>query len=213
MMRRENPTRWDDCLLEGLPEDLLHWFACDCAQRALLREKSEDRIPDPRSWDAIETKRLWLMKRASREVLHQAYEDAQEAARAHCGSTEPKIRGFRKLSGRDDLANWGSRPPWQEVTDRVSNKNHLARNAAWAAAWAAKPTSDAARISAWEAAMATESVGDTIIPEREWQFDHLWYLKEVWQVCGERSMYLLYDGVCPIEKSSMRRATPTYEYA
>lgn len=195
-------TKWDDSLLEGHPGDLLHWFACDCAQRALLRERSEGRVPDERSWEAVETKRMWLMGRASDQELYDAYQAAKDAASEWGGSSEPKIRGFQLAPGAQSLANWGNSPPWQTVTSRVSDKSHLARNAAWSAAWAAKPTTEAARISACEAAMATESVGDTIVPERDWQLDHLYYLIEVWSACGERSMFLLYDGNCPIEKPS-----------
>ena len=118
--------KWSDELLEGLPESLLHWFACDCAERALMREKEEGRETDERSWKTIQTKRLW--------VLGEAASEEQAAARA----------------------------------------------AAWAAAGAA----------AWAAAEA----------ERSWQISHLHYLIRAWEVCGERSPFLLDEGICPIEK-------------
>lgn len=92
-------TKWDDSLLEGHPGDLLHWFACDCAQRALLRERSEGRVPDERSWEAVETKRMWLMGRASDQELYDAYQAAKDAASEWGGSSEPKIRGFQLAPG------------------------------------------------------------------------------------------------------------------
>ena len=47
-------------------------FACDCAERALLREREAGREPDPRSWNAVSVAREYAMGRASKEELKSA---------------------------------------------------------------------------------------------------------------------------------------------
>ena len=69
----------NDC--KGLPEHILHHFACDCAERALLRERAAGREPDPRSWEAVRIKRRWVEGRATDQELGAA-RDAAGAARA-----------------------------------------------------------------------------------------------------------------------------------
>ncbi len=62
-----------------IPNHVLHAFACDCVERVLVRERECGREPDPRSWRAIETKRMWLRGAATDEELAAA-RDAAEAA-------------------------------------------------------------------------------------------------------------------------------------
>ena len=53
-------------------------FACDCAHRALTRERDAGREPDPRSWKAVEVAQAFAEGRASTEELRTA---AKAAAR------------------------------------------------------------------------------------------------------------------------------------
>ena len=61
---------------EFLPADLLHEFACQCAEKAL--ENYDD--PDPRSIAAITAKRKWLRGEITDEELSGAREAAWRAA-------------------------------------------------------------------------------------------------------------------------------------
>ena len=62
---------------EFLPADLLHEFACQCAEKAL--ENYDD--PDPRSIAAITAKRKWLRGEITDEELSEAEDAARHAAR------------------------------------------------------------------------------------------------------------------------------------
>ena len=53
-------------------ETELRLFACDCAERALLREREHGREPDERSWKAIEVSRLFARGEATVEELAAA---------------------------------------------------------------------------------------------------------------------------------------------
>jgi hypothetical protein len=106
-------------------------FACDCAERALLRERDAGREPDPRSWRAIEISRAYARGEATLEELAAAQAAAWAVARD---------------------AEWAA--AWDVAQD-------AARDAAWAAAWAVAQdvapaiawaaALDAARDVAWAA--------------------------------------------------------------
>jgi hypothetical protein len=55
-------------------------WACDCAERALLREREAGREPDPRSWAAVKARRGWLRGEVSEDQLHAAAAAAAYAA-------------------------------------------------------------------------------------------------------------------------------------
>jgi hypothetical protein len=56
-------------------------FACDCAERALLRERDAGREPDLRSGEAIRVARAYLAGEASAQTLAAAWDAASAAAR------------------------------------------------------------------------------------------------------------------------------------
>ena len=62
---------------EFLPADLLHEFACRCAEKALEHVDN----PDPRSIAAITAKRQWLRGEITDEELSAARDAAWAAAR------------------------------------------------------------------------------------------------------------------------------------
>ena len=98
---------------------LLHLFACDCAERALKRERKAGREPDARSWDAIRVKRLWLAGEATDAELAAA-----GAAWAAAGAAWAAAGAAWDAAGAARAAAWAA---W------------AARAAAWAArdaAWA-----------------------------------------------------------------------------
>ena len=68
---------------EFLPADLLHEFACQCAEKAL--ENYDD--PDPRSIAAITAKRKWLRGEITDEELAEAWAAARAAAQAAAWDT------------------------------------------------------------------------------------------------------------------------------
>tara|TARA_B100000609_G_C17220707_1_gene439826 strand:- start:1291 stop:1899 length:609 start_codon:yes stop_codon:yes gene_type:complete len=65
---------------EGLPvppASLLHYFACDCAERMLLREHSLGREFDSVYADWLTIKRSWLAQKTSEEELVQVIAEAK----------------------------------------------------------------------------------------------------------------------------------------
>ena len=62
--------------------NLLHEFACWCAERALRAERKAGQEPDKRSWEAIRVKRRWLKGQVTDEQLSAAVSDAARAVRA-----------------------------------------------------------------------------------------------------------------------------------
>ena len=58
------PTRWD--------ESSARLFACDCAARALRRERRAGREPDKRSWKAIKVARRYAKGKATKAELTAA---------------------------------------------------------------------------------------------------------------------------------------------
>ena len=60
------------CLWMKDVSQTLRIFACDCAERALLREREAGREPDPRSWKAVEVARRFAAGEATSEELEEA---------------------------------------------------------------------------------------------------------------------------------------------
>lgn len=60
--------------------NILHEFACCCAEEVLLREREAGREPDRRSWAAIEAKHKWLKGQITDEELRAAESAAWSAA-------------------------------------------------------------------------------------------------------------------------------------
>lgn len=67
---------------EWVPSRLLRLFACDCAERALTREREAGREPDPRSWQAVEVAR----QHADGQTTDAELAAARAAARAAAGA-------------------------------------------------------------------------------------------------------------------------------
>ena len=108
---------------------VLHEFACWCAEQALALVGE----PDPRSVEAIATKRRWLRGEATDDELAAAQDAAWAAWDAARGVAWDAARA----------AAWAA--AWDAV--------QAARDAAWAARAAAR---DAARDAAWDAAWAAQ---------------------------------------------------------
>ena len=71
-----------------IPERILHEYACWCAKWTLKREREAGREPDPRSWEAIRIKRLWLAGKVTDEELAKAKSAAWYAARCAAWSLD-----------------------------------------------------------------------------------------------------------------------------
>ena len=77
------PTCWDD--------RTARLFACDCAARALRRERKAGREPDKRSWKAINVARRYAEGKATKAeltVARTAAGDVWDAARANVSATD-----------------------------------------------------------------------------------------------------------------------------
>ena len=75
--------------------NLLHEFACWCAERALQQEREAGREPDARSWAAIEAKRQWLRGDITDSELVAAAAAAAAAAGAEWSAAAAAARWAR----------------------------------------------------------------------------------------------------------------------
>ncbi len=104
----------------------LRLWGCECAERALLRERERGREPDVRSWRAIEAARLFANGQVSVEKLDAAWAAAGAAAAAW----DPARDAAWAAAGAAAAA-------WDAARD-------AARDAAWAAARAAARAAEVA---------------------------------------------------------------------
>jgi hypothetical protein len=122
------PIPWMDRLwvLVRVIDDDLMWrlWACDCAERALLRERDAGREPDARSWRAVEVARAYAIGDVTDEELATARDAAGAAAWAAGAAARAAARATAGAAAR---AAWDA-----------------ALATAWAAAWAALATALAA---------------------------------------------------------------------
>ncbi len=146
----------------------LRLFACDCAERALLRERERGQEPDSRSWNALEVATRYANGQATKEELAAAREAAWDVAR---------------YISRNTASNMARTASWEAAFNAACNADQeaarraaaaAARNAAWAATFKAKgkPVKDTVWKAAWHA-------------EIEWQKHRLdEYLTAVFQAGG-----------------------------
>lgn len=120
----------------------LRLFACDCAERALVRERDAGREPDPRSWEAIRVARAY----ANGEATDAAREAAWAAAR-HAAWAAARHAAWVG-SAAASAAAWAA---CAAARDAASAAARHAAGAAWAAA------SAVARDAAWDASDAARS--------------------------------------------------------
>lgn len=168
-----------DALQAQLPDAMLHLFACDCAERSLLRERAVGRIPDPRSLEAIHTKRLWLFDKATDEERVRALEEAREAERAAW-----------------DHVKWAER---RTALVSAYRAVWFTNTGAWYAADSAvrscledpQVASLGARKCGYESAAravyrATDLAGQAAVAEQRWQHKRLSWLLSLYEFAGER---------------------------
>jgi hypothetical protein len=112
--------------------NILHEFACWCAEQALLREREAGQKPNPRIWAAIEAKRKWLRGEITDSELETAKDAARDAAKT--AAVAAAYTAWAAAYAADQTARAAA---WEAAWD-------AAREAAWtatrAAAWAAQNT-------------------------------------------------------------------------
>ena len=126
---------WTVLREEMIPAPILHEFACRSAEWALVLVALGGAEIDPRSAEAIATKRRWLRREASDKELSAARSAAKRAADAAWSAAKRAARGAAEAA-------------WSAA--------EAAGSAAWSAAWSAVEAAwSAARIAAeaaWSAA-------------------------------------------------------------
>ena len=140
---------------------ILHRFACDVAERALLAERAAGREPDPRSWAAITVKKRWLNGEASDAELSEACDAAWDAA----WDAENSAWGVAAWAAKNAAwaAAWAAEnAAWAAARATAEAVARAAENAAWDAAWTAVGT----------AAGAAAARGDAWHQECAWQKAH-----------------------------------------
>ena len=80
--------------------NVLHEFACWCAEQALLKEREAGREPDQRSWAAIEAKRKWLRG----EITDSELEAARDAALAAAAQDDAMDAAWAARAAAWDVA-------------------------------------------------------------------------------------------------------------
>ncbi len=111
----------DEAIKSGkIPDHILHHFACDCAERSLLREREAGREPDSRSWEAIRIKRLWIEGKATEKKLDAARDSASAATCAAWSASSASASDAARDTASDAAwaANWddacGAERAWQK---------------------------------------------------------------------------------------------------
>ena len=133
---------------------LLHEFACDVAEQTLDRVAAAGGSVDPRSREAIATKRRWLRGEASAEELAAARAAAGAAAGAAAraaarAAAKDAALAAAGAAAKDAALAAAGAAAWDAA-------GAAAGDAAWAAAWAAAGAAakDAALAAAKDAALA-----------------------------------------------------------
>jgi len=147
------PTRWDD--------RTARLFACDCAARALRRERRAGREPDKRSWEALRVARLYAEGKATNQELIAAGVAAGYAWTA------------------TDVAWTAGKAAAKAAWDAIA--------AAWAAtevapgtpAWATWNTSAATIGAAWNATEAAASAAWDGAGHAAWKAERRWQAKRL----------------------------------
>ena len=174
---------------EKYPDKVLHLFACDCAEMALKRERSEGREPAAASWEAVKAKRQWLKGEISKDKLKEFWEAAAAAA------AEAVAAYAAYTAAAYGTASYGAAEVAAEAADaevaaaeaEAAYEAADAAEAAAAAADAAYSAADAAHAAdaAYSAADAAHAAAQaaTESQERLWQQKHIntIYWKYIWE--------------------------------
>ena len=105
-------------------DGLLRAFACDCAERALLRERQQGREPDERSWKVIEVARRYAEGKATEKELRAAEASAEAAWAAEAAEAA-------RLSAEAAWAAWLSAKASAEAAAKASAEAAEAAEAKW----------------------------------------------------------------------------------
>ena len=105
-------------------EKYLRQFACDCAERACIREREKGREPDARSWAAIEAARACIRGEITPEELSAANHAANYAAYYAANSAANYAAYSAAYSAAHSAANYAA----------YSAANSAANSAAYSAA-------------------------------------------------------------------------------
>lgn len=181
------------------PRELVIFWACDCAERALLREQSKGREPDFRSWNAVSVTRMFLKKRVTVEFLEGI---KKEAWSAYESAQSDWIEYMRRTGVK------GSKAP---AGGRSSSSAQAAQCAVSLAAWpsegsaswefpfmAKQAPNHAMRAAQWSAGGIAGSVRDAVyVAETAWQKRRLSWLAECWESYGEECLDLIFRGEIP----------------
>ncbi len=102
---------------------ILHLFACEVAERALLFERERGREPDRRLFDAILTKRSWLAGKATDAELSAARSAASaawSAARSAAWSAAWSATDSAARSAASEAARYAARLRRRSVPGRTT---------------------------------------------------------------------------------------------
>lgn len=149
---------------ELIPEPTLHELVCQFAERALIRERTAGREPDPALWDAIAAKRAWLKGEITADELARARAAAVSAANAANAAWDAALRAA-------DAVYYAAMSGAWSAADSADSAPRAAENAAWSAANTAASAATSAANTADSAADAAYHAGWSA--EREWQLGQL----------------------------------------
>ena len=109
-------------------ESELRLWACDCAERALMRERDRGREPDVQYWNAIEVARRFARSDATAEELAAAW-NASAAARAAAWNASAAAWDARAAAWNASAAAWNARAAARAASAAAWNARAAARDA------------------------------------------------------------------------------------
>lgn len=201
--------------LKKYPWQVVVFWACDCAERALRREKAEGRDPDERAWIAVKTAREFMAGEVSEEQIQAAAKDAEIANEAAFESCKDKLaseyarRADRRLLSLEAPlsttqsawaaveASWvGLSARMHEAGEPLGQVTEAADR--YAAALSAKYAVETALVSVKSAHEAAIRRADEGEQEERWQKRRLSWLMKEWTREGKGAHFLLLDeDSCP----------------
>ena len=152
---------------------VLREFACDCAERALLRERQAGREPDRRCWAAVEMVRRYAHDEATAEEAGEAARAAKAAARAAKAAARAAkaaaraAKAARAATEAAKAAAWTAAEAVAAAATGVAMATKAAEETAKAAAWAALEARTALEAEATTGTAAPIEAARTA--ERNWQ--------------------------------------------
>jgi len=103
----------------GIPDEVLHIFACDCAERALLSEQTVEISIQEQAFAGLEIKRSWLKGLATDQELLHAYKSTHSSYMNSSGSAAHWSAHMATNITVSPAVSWAANSAVQSAIDRA----------------------------------------------------------------------------------------------